>query len=142
MKYYCVTVVKYVLPAMRVLMMNELMEKYGFRKIDVAEKMSLSPAAVTQYSNCVMGSSYVKEISGSEDIMKKISKISKAVADDEANLESIMDNMCEVCRLIRSEKLICKLHSDEFYDPILDDCTICLKNEKKSTNNKSSENNG
>jgi len=61
------------------------MEKYGFRKIDVAEKMSLSPAAVTQYSKGIRGSSYVKEIFGSEDIMKKISKISKAVADDEAN---------------------------------------------------------
>jgi len=129
MKPYCVTVVKYVLPAMRVLIMNDLREKHGLRKIDVAEKMSLSPAAVTQYSKGIRGSSYVKEISGSEDIMKKISKISKAVADDEANLESIMDNMCEVCRLIRSDKLICNLHANEFSESKLNDCTICFDNE-------------
>ncbi len=129
MKPYCVTVVKYVLPAMRVLIMNELREKHGLRKIDVAEKMSLSPAAVTQYSKGIRGSSYVKEISGSEDIMKKISKISKAVADDEANLESTMDNMCEVCRLIRSDKLICNLHANEFSESKLNDCTICFDNE-------------
>ena len=129
MKPYCVTVVKYILPAMRVLITNELREKYGFRKIDVAERMSISPAAVTQYSKGIRGSSYVKELSGSEDIMKKISEISEAVADDEANLDSIMDNMCEVCRLIRSDKLICKLHATEFSESKLSECTICFTNE-------------
>jgi predicted transcriptional regulator len=124
MKPYCVTVVKYVLPAMRVLITNELMEKYGLRKIDVAERMSISPAAVTQYSKGIRGSRYVNE-----DIMKKISEISEAVADDEANLDSIMDNMCELCRLIRSDKLICKLHANEFSESKLSECTICFKNE-------------
>lgn len=129
MKPYCVTVVKYVLPAMRVLITNELVEKYGLRKIDVAEKMSLTPAAVTQYSKGIRGSSCVEEISGSEEIMRKISEIAKAVAEGEANFEIIIDNMCEVCRLIRSEKLICKLHADEFSEPMLDDCRVCLNNE-------------
>jgi len=91
--------------------------------------MSLTPAAVTQYSKGVRGSSCVEEISGSKEIMKKISEISRAVADDEANLESIMDNMCEVCRLIRSEKLICKLHANEFSESKLNDCNMCFKNE-------------
>lgn len=129
MKPYCVTVVKYVLPAMRVLITNELMEKYDLRKIDVAERMSLTPAAVTQYSKGIRGSTCVEEISGSKEIMKKISELSKVIAVDEANFETVMDNMCEVCRLIRSEKLICKLHTDEFSESILDDCNVCLKNE-------------
>ena len=129
MKPYCVTVVKYVLPAMRVLITNELVEKYGLRKIDVAEKMSLTPAAVTQYSKGIRGSSFVDKISESEEIMEKIAQISRAIIEDEANFESVMDSMCEVCRLIRSEKIICKLHSDEFYEPILDECMLCLKKE-------------
>lgn len=129
MKPYCVTVVKYVLPAMRVLITNELVEKYGLRKIDVAEKMSLTPAAVTQYSKGIRGSSCVDKISESEEIMEKISQLSSAIVEDEANFESLMDSMCEVCRLIRSEKIICKLHSDEFYEPGLDECTLCLKKE-------------
>jgi predicted transcriptional regulator len=129
MKPYCVTVVKYVLPAIRVLITKELMEKYDLRKIDVAEKMSLTPAAVTQYSKGIRGSSCVEEISGSEEIMKKISELSGVIAaDDKANFESVIDNMCEVCKLIRSEKLICKLHANEFSESILDDCKVCLKN--------------
>lgn len=129
MKPYCVTVVKYVLPAIRVLITKELMEKYDLRKIDVAEKMYLTPAAVTQYSKGIRGSSCVEEISGSEEIMKKISELSGVIAaDDKANFESVIDNMCEVCKLIRSEKLICKLHANEFSESILDDCKVCLKN--------------
>ena len=129
MKPYCVTVVKYVLPAMRVLITNELMEKHNLSKIKVSKKMFLTPAAVTQYSKGIRGSKCVKELSGSKEIMKKISELSKVIAVDEANFETVMDNMCEVCRLIRSEKLICKLHTDEFSESILDDCNVCLKNE-------------
>lgn len=129
MKPYCVTVVKYVLPAIRVLITKELLEKYGLRKIDIADKMSISPAAVTQYSKGIRGSSYVKEISGSEEIMKRVFEISEAVADEDANPESIMEKMCEVCRLIRSDKIICKLHADEFSDSGLDECTICMKDD-------------
>ena len=129
MKPYCVTVVKYVLPAIRVLIMNELMEKYGLRKIDVADKMLISPAAVTQYSKGIRGSNCVDEIVGSEVIMKKISEISKSIIDNENDLEYIMENICEICSLIRSEKLVCKLHSNEFYEPVLDECMLCLKKE-------------
>jgi hypothetical protein len=126
MKPYCVTVVRYVLPAMRVLIMNELLEKYDLSKMEVAKRMCVTPAAITQYSKGVRGSSYIKELSGSEEIMKKISEISKDAADDEANFESIMDNMCEICRLIRSDKLICALHANEFPESKLNDCTMCF----------------
>lgn len=129
MKPYCVTVVKYVLPALRAMITNELREKHDLRKIDVAERMSISPAAVTQYSKGVRGSRFIKEISGSEEIMKKISEISQAIACDEANVESIMDYMCDACRLIRSDNLICKLHANEFSESKLNECTMCFKNE-------------
>jgi predicted transcriptional regulator len=129
MKPYCVTVVKYILPAMRALITKELMEKYGLRKIDVADRMSLSPAAVTQYSKGVRGSHYVKEISSSKEIMKKISEISEAVADDEATVEALMENMCEVCRLIRSKKKIGERHAGKTSGSELDERTIYVKNE-------------
>lgn len=129
MKPYCVTVVKYVLPAMRVLITNELMEKHGLRKIEVADRMSISPAAVTQYSKGLRGSHYVKEISGSEEVMKKISEISEAVADDEADLEAIMENMCEVCSLIRSRKKTGEPRAGKASRSELDERMICVKNE-------------
>lgn len=129
MKPYCITVVKYVLPAMRVLITNELIEKYGLRKIEVADRMSISPAAVTQYSKGVRGSHYVKEISSSEEIMKKISEISEAVADDEAPVEALMDDMCEVCRLIRSIKKIGVSPAGKASESEQDERTICVKNE-------------
>lgn len=127
MKPYCVIVVKYVLPAIRVLIMNILIEKYDFRKIDVAEKLSLTPAAVTQYSKGIRGSHLVNVLSSSEEIMNKVYEISEDIAEDTADVEDIMCNICEICKLIRSNKLICNLHEEEFSDSALDECTICLE---------------
>jgi hypothetical protein len=127
MKPYCVVVVKYVLPAMRVMMMNDLIENHGFRKIEVADKMAISPAAVTQYSRGSRGSHFLKELSGSKKIMEKISEMTQSISNDEANIDVIIDRMCEICGLIRNEKLLCNLHMNEFPGSELDDCMICLK---------------
>lgn len=129
MKPHCVAVVKYVLPSMRVLITNELMERYGLRKIEVADRMSISPAAVTQYSKGARGPHYVKEISNSEEIMKKISEISEVVAEDEAPVEALMEDMCEVCRLIRSIKKIGEPPAGKAAASELDERTKSVKDE-------------
>jgi len=126
MKPYCVIVVKYVLPAIRVLIMNILMEKYDFRKIDVAKKMSLTPAAVTQYSKGVRGTHLEKEFASSKEIMDKIYEISEVIAEENSATEFIMENMCELCKLVRSNELICNLHEEEFPKSELEECNICL----------------
>ena len=129
MKPYCITVVKYVLPAMRVMITKELMEKYGLRKIEVADRMSISPAAVTQYSKGIRGSHYVKEISSYEEIMNKISEISETLADDEVSVEALMEDMCDVCRLIRSKKKIGESPAGKASGSVLNEHTIRVKNE-------------
>ena len=131
MKPYCMTVVKYVLPAMRVLIMNELIEEYGLRKVDVAEEMSLSPAAITQYIKGERGSGFLKEISESKEAIKKISEISRAIARDEAPMDIVLEKMCEVCRLLRIEGVLCKLHKEESQDLKLSECKLCLKEESE-----------
>lgn len=77
------TVVKYVLPPMRALIMNELIEKYGLRKVDIAKGMSVSPAAITQYQKGLRGGRFIDEVSESSEVMEVISDISeKIVAGD------------------------------------------------------------
>jgi len=123
------TVVKYVLPAIRVLVMNKLIEKYGLRKIDIAKKMYISPSSITQYLKGERGSNFIKEISESDDIMNMLSDISEDIANEKDNLDYIIDNMCEVCKLLRRNGIICDLHREEFSEPCLSDCELCLKGE-------------
>jgi len=120
MKPPCVVVVKYLLPAIRVLVTKELIEKYNMRKIEASEKMELTPAAITQYFKGERGSTLASQIERSREAMKMISKLAEALAKEEATPETIIEKLCEICAAIRYEKVICKLHQEDL--PTLDAC--------------------
>ncbi|MEM1588808.1 MAG: hypothetical protein QXZ68_00845 [Candidatus Bathyarchaeia archaeon] len=120
MKPPCVIVVKYLLPAIRVLVTKELIEKYNMRKIDASEKMELTPAAITQYYKGERGTVLAREIEQSPEAMKMISRLAEAIAREETTPESVIEKLCEICASIRYERVICKLHQDDL--PTLDAC--------------------
>ncbi|MEM3673685.1 MAG: transcriptional regulator [Candidatus Bathyarchaeia archaeon] len=113
MKPPCVVVVKYLLPAIRALVMKELVEKHGMRKIDVSEKMELTPAAITQYIKGERGSFAVNQLTRSEKTMEMISKLAENIARADVPTEKVMEELCEICMAIRSEGMICDLHSKD-----------------------------
>jgi len=116
----CVTVVKYLLPAIRVLVMKELIETHNMRKIDASDKMDLTPAAITQYLKGKRGSMFVDEIEESQAAMRMVSKLSDALAKNDASLENIIERLCDICISIRSEGIVCKLHQKDL--PALKEC--------------------
>ncbi|MEM3769618.1 MAG: hypothetical protein QXG76_00335 [Candidatus Bathyarchaeia archaeon] len=111
---------KYLLPAIRVLVTKELIEKYNMRKIEASEKMELTPAAITQYFKGERGMALTKEIARSEEAMKMISRLAEALAREDATPESVIEKLCEICVAIRYEKVICKLHQEDL--PTLKEC--------------------
>jgi len=102
-------VVQYVLPAVRVLIMKNLMDKYNMRKVDVSAKMKLTPAAITQYMKGERGAAFVEKIGKSEKTMKIISELAEALAKDNVSAEIVIDKLCRACMTIRSEGIICGL---------------------------------
>jgi predicted transcriptional regulator len=129
LKPYCMTVVKYVLPPMRALIMNELIEKYGLRKVEIAKGMSVSPAAITQYQKGLRGGSFIDEVSESAEVMEIISDISEKIAAGDVPPNYLMAKMCDACKKIRNEGILCELHGEEFQDPSLNDCEFCFDEE-------------
>ena len=120
MKPPCVIVVKYLLPAIRVLVTKELVEKHNMRKIEASEKMELTPAAITQYFKGERGTTLANEIARSEGAMKMISKLAETLAKKDETPESIIEKLCEICATIRYERVICKLHQEDL--PTLKEC--------------------
>jgi len=116
----CVIVVKYLLPAIRVLVTKELIEKHNMRKIEASERMELTPAAITQYFKGERGTTLAKEIARSKEAMKMISKLAETLAKGDATPESVIRKLCEICAAIRYEGGICKLHQEDL--PTLKEC--------------------
>lgn len=125
MKPPCVTVVKYLLPAIRVLVMKELMEKHSMRKIEASTKMDLTPAAITQYLKGKRGGIFIHEIKQSKDTMKMVSRLSETLANDDVQLENTIEKLCGICASMRSEGIVCKLHKKDL--PTLKKCkgSVC-----------------
>ncbi|MCW3975922.1 MAG: hypothetical protein NWE86_06755 [Candidatus Bathyarchaeota archaeon] len=106
----CMTVVKYLLPAIRVLVMKDLIEKHKMRKIDASLKMELTPAAITQYFKGKRGHPLLEEIENSEETMKMISELTEFLANNNAPSENMMERLCGICTTIRSKGLVDNLH--------------------------------
>lgn len=124
MKPPCMIVVQYILPAIRVLIMKELIEKHNLRKIDASGMMKLTPAAITQYIKGERGASFVKEIAKSEKTMKILSEIADELTRETVPAETILKKLCKACSTIRSEGVICALHRRELQ--ALEDCQCMI----------------
>lgn len=118
----CIVVVQHVLPAIRVLIAKELIEKHGLKRVRVAEKMGITPAAVTQYLKEVRGERAVKIVESSDKVIKVVSKIADGLAKDEASVYDVLENICRACRIMMSDGLLCEMHKEIL--PALKKCEI------------------
>ncbi len=123
MKPPCMVVVQYVLPAIRLLIMKDLIDKHSMRKIDVSTKMELTPAAITQYLKGRRGVTFVENISRSKKTMDIIADIAEIVARNDTPMEKLVEKLCIACNTIRSQGVICQLHKKNL--PSLKECAVC-----------------
>lgn len=105
-------VVQYILPALRVAITKELIQKHGLKKVDVAEKMDVTPAAITHYMKSSRGDSALAMIERSIQTTELLSEIANDIAIGESPADVLLYKMCKACQMIRSEGLICELHRE------------------------------
>lgn len=99
-------VVSHLLPAIRILVAELLIREYGLRQKDVAEKMDLTPAAITQYLKKIRGNQEIIDaLRSNDDVFTKIRQIAQYLFDGEAEASSdeIIALVCEICNLIRGD---------------------------------------
>jgi predicted transcriptional regulator len=108
----CTVVVQHILPSLRLEIAKKLIMEHGLKKTRVAQKMSVTPAAVTQYLKGSRGDSASTMIERSERVMSLVSDISGDIARGESPLDVLLLKMCRVCSAVRAEGLICDLHKE------------------------------
>ena len=116
-------VVQYILPALRVAIAKDLIEKHGLRRTDVADKMAVTPATITQYLKKSRGDIASGVVESSDKVMDLVSEISRDIARGDSSPDHLLNKICIACRTVRAERLICKLHVDAM--PSLGDIESC-----------------
>lgn len=112
----CEIVVQKILPAIRAELARILIDE-GLPQQQVASKLGLSKAAVSQYVSAKRG----KEITFSQDIEERIQELAKSLVEELAPNEAV-SNLCAVCRGIQASGWLCKEHLQKNGS-----CTYCLE---------------
>ena len=112
MKPPCMVIVQNVLPALRVEITRQLIEKYGMKKTEAAKRMGITQAAVSQYLSQTRGGDLKDVLKKSSSVMKLIDELTEDIAAGESPLDLLIMRMCRACAVIRSEGLICEIHKE------------------------------
>jgi predicted transcriptional regulator len=123
MKPPCTIVVQHILPAFRLEIARQLVKNYGMKRVDAANKMGVTPAAITQYLSRTRGNSATTLIEGSGRVMELIDDISADIAEGGSAIDILLHKLCKACTVARSEGLICELHKESL--PSLSDIRGC-----------------
>ncbi len=109
MKPPCMLVTSDVLPAVRFMVARDLVEIHDLRPTVVASRMGLTPAAVSQYASGMRGGRLVNALQSSEETKRLLNRLVSELLKSRPNQRDIMVTVCELCRIVRKEHLLCQL---------------------------------
>ena len=120
MKTPCELVVGKILPSLRAAVVKELSGKYRMKQSDIAKKLGITQASVSQYlSSSRAGSSKVVE--SFPKIKVYADDIARRIVQGEDKFE-IYSVLCVACRDIRADEQFCRMHR---ITSNLPGCDIC-----------------
>ena len=107
MKIPCELVCNFILPNVRALIAKEAIRK-GMKQKDIAKKLGLTEAAVSQYLKGKRATK-LKKLKFKK-VERKIEKLTNKMVNENISDAEITKSMCEICSLLRSSLLLSKLH--------------------------------
>lgn len=109
MKPFCEVVVADVLPVIRAIITKELMDTHGLNQVETARKLGVTQPAISQYRSKLRGRG-ARMLLTNKKIVILIKNLAKKIATGEMKPQRMHEELCNICKNIRKEKIICKLH--------------------------------
>ena len=120
----CELVIKYILPTIRSLIAKDLIERYGYSQITVAKKLGTTQAAISHYSRSKRGMKRMEQLEKIPIIKTTVEEITRGLVEGEMDSIEAMNRFCDLCVILRSQKLICEIHKDLMN--LSAPCDLCL----------------
>jgi len=116
----CEIVVWYIIPGIRSVLAKELF-KLNMKQKDISDLLDITQPAVSQYLSDKRGN----EIQFNEEVFFHIQKFAHGLKGGEISKLDMIPQMCQICRKIKSEDIMCYLHKEKGSVP--EDCKACLQ---------------
>ncbi|KXA93609.1 hypothetical protein AKJ64_00050 [candidate division MSBL1 archaeon SCGC-AAA259E17] len=105
----CEIIVKKGLPAIRALLVKDLIDRHNLSQKQAAKRLGITQAAVSQYLSSIRGDGKLEKELEKAEIFDEIQNLSDKVAAEDSDKSQIINDICDICDLIRKEGTLCKL---------------------------------
>ena len=109
----CETIGKYVLPAFRALVAEELVHTYGLTQVEAAKRLGTTQAAISQYLNSKRAYKSTTQFNSFRPKIKKMAHdTAKRLANKEMDSDDIATDVCKLCSILDDDEGTCKTTDD------------------------------
>ncbi len=115
----CEIVVWYVIPSIRSELAKELL-KLGMKQKAISELLDITQPAVSQYISDKRGHG----IKFDEKTQSMIRIFAKDLMDQNLGQADIIRRICDICKNVKAEEIICQLHKEKDKIPV--GCNACM----------------
>jgi predicted transcriptional regulator len=102
---------------------KELMIRYNLKQAEAAKLMGVSQPAISLYYRRIRGKAI--DLGGDVEVKKLMENLADSLAGGGLSHKDFISKFCEICKIIRAKRLLCKLHKT--FDPSIDveKCELC-----------------
>lgn len=94
------------LPAIRAHVARQLVDEGGMKPAQVAHKMHVTPAAITQYLTGVRGREWTTRLGVVDSIAGELDGLVEEFKVNDVNQAAVLERVCRICRIARDEGLL------------------------------------
>ena len=127
MKPPCEIVVKKIIPAVRSILAMELSEKYGMSQAEIAENLSITQPAVSQYLNSGEKVRKVKESLQENEVYSSLEDLSKDMANGDKDSIELTRKYCDICKSMDLEEILSIVNPEGNTNLTKKDCQPCIE---------------
>jgi predicted transcriptional regulator len=121
----CEVTVKSVVPALKALMAQQLIQEHGMKQEQVAEILGISQSAVSRYSKKVRG--HVVEADKVQQAQSLVAGMVIMLVNGEHSRAEFLQLFCEACGAIRKTGVVCQFCKKSEPKIKIQECGFCME---------------
>ena len=92
------------MPTFRSLIAKELIEKYNFSQVEVAERLGTTQAAVSQYLSSKRGQKNSSKVKSMARVKTVANEVAKDMAENKLEKFDVTSSFCKLCLELRTSQ--------------------------------------
>ncbi|MGQ9478891.1 MAG: transcriptional regulator [Thermoproteota archaeon] len=101
MTLYCECMVKYVVPALRILISKQLLKNYDFNQVEAARLLNVTQPSISNYLGRRKGSAKIRRFLNNSIVKEYATNIAKKIFKKRVSLKELGDDICGLCMELR-----------------------------------------